>query len=186
MRSGLLGLAIGLALADSSIVTLALPEILSQFDVGVDDRRLGAHVVQPRARTPRGARRVPRPAAASQGVRVGSDRVRSVVPGLRPRAVLRGARRGTLVPGCGRSLRRRGRPRPSLRDDWERGSGGPLLGGCRRARRRPRSCGGRGPDRDARLGVDLPRPGATRHSSRWLRSEACLRDRCVRRRGGRI
>ena len=35
MRSGLLGLAIGLALADSSIVTLALPEILSQFDVGV-------------------------------------------------------------------------------------------------------------------------------------------------------
>jgi predicted MFS family arabinose efflux permease len=35
MRSGLLGLAIGLALADSSIVTLALPEILGQFDVGV-------------------------------------------------------------------------------------------------------------------------------------------------------
>jgi len=35
MRSWLLGLAIGLALADSSIVTLALPEILSQFDVGV-------------------------------------------------------------------------------------------------------------------------------------------------------
>ena len=35
MRTGLLGLAIGLALADSSIVTLALPEILGQFDVGV-------------------------------------------------------------------------------------------------------------------------------------------------------
>ncbi|HSI97803.1 MAG TPA: MFS transporter [Gaiellaceae bacterium] len=35
MRSGLLGLAIGLALADSSIVTLALPEILRQFDVGI-------------------------------------------------------------------------------------------------------------------------------------------------------
>jgi MFS family permease len=34
-RCGLLGLAIGLALADSSIVTLALPEILGQFDVGV-------------------------------------------------------------------------------------------------------------------------------------------------------
>ncbi|HUF01204.1 MAG TPA: MFS transporter [Gaiellaceae bacterium] len=35
MRSGLLGLAIGLALADSSIVTLALPEILRQFDVEI-------------------------------------------------------------------------------------------------------------------------------------------------------
>ncbi len=34
-RSGLLGLAIGLALADSSIVTLALPEILGDFDVGI-------------------------------------------------------------------------------------------------------------------------------------------------------
>lgn len=35
MRSGLLGLAVGLALADSSIVTLALPEILREFDVEI-------------------------------------------------------------------------------------------------------------------------------------------------------
>jgi MFS family permease len=35
LRSALLGLAIGLALADSSIVTLALPEVLREFDVGV-------------------------------------------------------------------------------------------------------------------------------------------------------
>ncbi len=35
MRSGLVGLAIGLALADSSIVTLALPDILREFDVDV-------------------------------------------------------------------------------------------------------------------------------------------------------
>lgn len=35
MRSGLLGVAVGLALADSSIVTLALPEILGRFDVGI-------------------------------------------------------------------------------------------------------------------------------------------------------
>jgi MFS family permease len=35
MRTALLGLATGLALADSSIVTLALPEILGQFDVSV-------------------------------------------------------------------------------------------------------------------------------------------------------
>jgi MFS family permease len=34
-RSGLLCLATGLALADSSIVTLALPEMLGRFDVGV-------------------------------------------------------------------------------------------------------------------------------------------------------
>ena len=35
MRAGLLGVAVGLALADSSIVTLALPEILGQFDVAI-------------------------------------------------------------------------------------------------------------------------------------------------------
>ena len=35
MRAGLLGVAIGLALADSSVVTLALPEILREFDVGI-------------------------------------------------------------------------------------------------------------------------------------------------------
>ena len=34
-RTGLLGLGVGLALADSSIVTLALPEILGQFDVAI-------------------------------------------------------------------------------------------------------------------------------------------------------
>ncbi len=34
-RSNLLGLAIGLALADSSVVTLALPEILRSFDVSI-------------------------------------------------------------------------------------------------------------------------------------------------------
>ena len=33
MRAGLIGLAIGLALADSSIVTLALPDVLREFDV---------------------------------------------------------------------------------------------------------------------------------------------------------
>jgi predicted MFS family arabinose efflux permease len=35
LRPWLLGLAVGLALADSSIVTLALPEVLREFDVGV-------------------------------------------------------------------------------------------------------------------------------------------------------
>ena len=35
MRRLLLGLAVGLALADSSVVTLALPEVLARFDVGL-------------------------------------------------------------------------------------------------------------------------------------------------------
>jgi MFS family permease len=35
MRSLLLGLAIALALADSSVVTLALPDVLARFDVGI-------------------------------------------------------------------------------------------------------------------------------------------------------
>jgi MFS family permease len=35
MRALLLGLGVGLALADSSIVTLALPDILGEFDVGI-------------------------------------------------------------------------------------------------------------------------------------------------------
>ena len=35
MRARLLGVAVGLALADSSIVTLALPEILAEFDVAI-------------------------------------------------------------------------------------------------------------------------------------------------------
>lgn len=35
LRSALLGLAIGLALADSSVVTLALPDVLGQFDVSI-------------------------------------------------------------------------------------------------------------------------------------------------------
>jgi predicted MFS family arabinose efflux permease len=36
-RSGLLGLAVGLALADSSVVTLALPEMIRRFDVGITE-----------------------------------------------------------------------------------------------------------------------------------------------------
>ncbi len=35
LRPALLGLAVGLALADSSIVTLALPDVLGAFDVGI-------------------------------------------------------------------------------------------------------------------------------------------------------
>ena len=35
MGTALLGLGVGLALADSSIVTLALPEILGELDVGI-------------------------------------------------------------------------------------------------------------------------------------------------------
>jgi hypothetical protein len=34
-RSVLLGLAIGLALADSSVVTLALPDVIGAFEAGI-------------------------------------------------------------------------------------------------------------------------------------------------------
>jgi MFS family permease len=37
VRSALLGLGVGIALADSSIVTLALPEILGELDVGITE-----------------------------------------------------------------------------------------------------------------------------------------------------
>src|SRR5687767_1197045 len=37
MRAGLLALGVGLALADSSIVTLALPNVLREFDVSITD-----------------------------------------------------------------------------------------------------------------------------------------------------
>src|SRR3954454_9605842 len=36
-RSGLLGLAVALALADSSVVTLALPDIVSRFGVSITE-----------------------------------------------------------------------------------------------------------------------------------------------------
>ena len=36
-RSGLLGLAVALALADTSVVTLALPDIVSRFGVSITD-----------------------------------------------------------------------------------------------------------------------------------------------------
>ena len=36
-RSALFGLAVALVLADSSVVTLALPDILARFDVGITE-----------------------------------------------------------------------------------------------------------------------------------------------------
>ena len=87
-RRGLVGLGIGLALADSSVVTLALPDILRQFDVRDPAGGLGAHVVQPRAGARGRARRV-RGAPTSRGcLRDGDARVRGRVARLRARAVV--------------------------------------------------------------------------------------------------
>ena len=59
-----LAVAIGMVLADSSVVILALPEILREYDVEIPQVDVGHHVVQPRARAGRGARRAARPAPA--------------------------------------------------------------------------------------------------------------------------
>ena len=112
MRSRLLGVAVGLALADSSIVTLALPEILGQFDVGDHVGRVGADLVQPRPRGARRARRVRRSAAAARGVRRGSVvfAAASLACGLAPSfEVLVGA---PLRAGGRRGAARHGRARP--------------------------------------------------------------------------
>ncbi len=180
MRTGLLGLAIGLALADSSIVTLALPEILGRVRRRRDDRRLGAHVLQPRARSLGATGRAPRASAARAGVRRRGGRFRGVVARLWPCRVVRAARRApaafrlSVRPSSSppRSGSSRAPPRATRRRSrvWVRGG---------RPRRGARPGGGRDPDRDARLGVDLPRPGAARprlaaRSPRRVRSPRLL------------
>ena len=89
-------------------------------------------------------------------------RVRRCLPRVRARAVLRRARRRALRSGARRRAPRLRRARPA--------DGGRRVGRARRAdvgpggrdRRRARPRRRRDPHRDARLGVDLPRPGAAR------------------------
>jgi MFS family permease len=95
MRVALLGLGVGLALADSSIVTLAVPEILGQFDVAITSVAwvlTSFNLVLALAAVPAAylARRRPREAFAA-GVAVFATS--SLVCGLAPSfAVLVGAR----------------------------------------------------------------------------------------------
>ena len=107
----LLGLAVGLALADSSIVTLALPDILGQFDVAITSvawvltsfNLVLALLAVPAAYV---SRRRPREAFVGR-----QRRVRRRVARVRARALLRGARRRPLRAGrrCGARRHRRAR-----------------------------------------------------------------------------
>ena len=137
-RAALLGLGVGLALADSSIVTLALPEILGQFDVGITTvawvltsfNLVLAAVVVPLAYV---SRRRPREAFV-----VGCRRLRGLVAHVRPGAVVRRARRRPLRPGRGRGPARHGCARPARERPRER-RGRACASGSRRACSAPRS-----------------------------------------------
>ena len=162
MRARLLGVAVGLALADSSIVTLALPEILGQFDVAITSvawvltsfNLVLAVVAVPAAYV---SRRRPREAFVA-----GVVRLRRGVAGVRARALVRGARRRAVRPGARRRAARHGGTRSPLTCGGERRGGAAHLGRSGRARRRARPCRRRNPHAAARLGVDLPRAGAAR------------------------
>ena len=82
-----LAMATGMVLADSSIVILALPEILREYDIEIAAGRVGHHVVQPRARAVGGARRAARPAPPARGLRGRPAGLRRRLAGLRAGAV---------------------------------------------------------------------------------------------------
>ncbi len=133
-RTALLAVGVGLALADSSIVTLALPEILGQFDVAITSvawvltsfNLVLAVVAVPAAYV---SRRRPREAFAI-GVLIFASasldvRARTVVRRARRRALRSGGRRGADRHGCARS---------SLAGRRERRARAARLGRCRCAR----------------------------------------------------
>ena len=124
--------------------------------------RVGAHVVQPRARPRRGARGVRRPKAAHAVVRVRCRGVRGRVARVRSRALVRGPRRRAVRSGSRGGGDRHRRSRPPLAGHGERRGRPAVLGRRRRARCRARARCGRDPHGAARLGVDLSRAGASR------------------------
>ena len=161
MRVRLLGVAVGLALADSSIVTLALPEILGQFDVAITSvawvltsfNLVLAVVAVPAAYV---SRRRPREAFV---VGIVVFATASLACGLAPSFdVLVAARcvqalgAALIVTSALDLLAQVGAARARTSRLGRRG----------RARRRARPCRRRNPHAATRLGVDLPRAGATR------------------------
>ena len=104
MHRALLALGVGLALADSSIVTLALPEILGQFDVAITSVAWVLTSFNLVLALLAVSGRVHLEAAPTRGVRVREFRIRRSVAGLRSRAVVRGARRSALRAGRRRGL----------------------------------------------------------------------------------
>ena len=149
VRTILIAIAAGLALADASIVTLALPELLSELDTTVQGVAavLGVYtVVLAVALIPRGAarpahrargpgrgrsgalrrgvgalRRVQRPRAAARRARRAGGRRRRRVDRRFRAAVARGRRRPDRAAAVARRRRARQRVRPRARRRADRG-----------------------------------------------------------------
>ena len=171
-RRALVGLGIGLALADSSVVTLALPDILRQFDVEIPQvawvltsYNLGlALAAVPAAYA---ARRRPVPAfVAGTLVFAAASLACALAPSF---GVLVGAR---CVQAVGGALLVCAALDLLTEIEGERRARGPHLGVGRHARRGARARPRRDPHGDAGLGVDLPRPGAARPRDARRRSPA--------------
>ena len=157
-RSALFGLAVALVLADSSVVTLALPDILARFDVGITEVAwvlISYNLVLAAAAVPaahlvrRG--RAPLPPRARR-LRGRFTRVRAGGRVLGPdRRSVRAGAGGALVVAAALVLLVGVRGRSSARHTSGRA---PACSAPRsaRARRLPHSA--------CRLGGDLPRPGA--------------------------
>ena len=161
-RIALLGLSVGLVLADSSVVTLALPEDPRAVRRRGLDARLGADLVQPGARARGGARGGSCASEAGRCVRGLDGRLRGRVPRVRVLAHVRRAGGAAGGARSGRGRGRRRRARPALRGDWRRCLRGADLGARRDRRRLGRARDRRDPHAALRLGVDLRAPGAGR------------------------
>ena len=160
-RVAALALAVGVVLADSSIVVLALPEIYRELNTsisGVTWVLISFNLVIALAAVP----------AALVARRVGPGRTAAVGPGdlRRRRPRLRAGRR-SLDPDrrplrAGARRRRRGhRGAGAAAGDGRLGAAGGDRLGRRRGDRRRAGTGGRRPAHRARLlAVDLPDPGA--------------------------
>ena len=161
-RSRLLALGIALALADSSVVTLALPDILRRFDLEIAECRVGADDLQPRACGCRRSGCLCGPSATGDGIRRRDSRVRDGIARVRACADLCMASRRPDGAGCRWGAADLRRARASLRGRALRRRGGQDLGRSRDRGRCARPCRRWNPDADARLGVDLLRASAPR------------------------
>ena len=163
-RSGalLLGLAIALGLADSSVVTLALPDMLQEFDVAIAEVAwvlISYNLVLAVAAIPAAyiARRWPRATLA-----VGLVVFAAASLGVRSRADVRGAAGGAVRTGRRRRGSRGCLARRAPCPGGHRTRRCHDLGEGRGARSGPRPGGRRRAHAGARMGVDLPPAGAAR------------------------
>ena len=128
-RTALLALAVGLVLADSSVVTLGLPDVLVEFDATPPDVAWVLTGVQPRPRAGGAAGRAARPPLLPRRRRRHRPgRLRRRLAGVRARAVARRAHRRPLRPGPGRRRRRVRGARAARRGDADAARAAPPSG----------------------------------------------------------